>query len=473
MTQSELFAYSYFFGLALLVSVILVLGLGVLLQFERSFGRWIAIATVPMMATGVAVSSLLSGRDLKYAFSNIEGMAMPGGMSGTWLLRALTVSLMGLCIAGIVGNAFKRRSGETHAGQGLLASFLVFYLFNSILNSIFGTVPAFSHNSLYVALAFIAVFLARDEPIEDFIRAAKLTLVGLMLLSLLAAIVRPALAVQPDYKGWIPMLHFRLWGVGSNPNSIGPLALLLTLLEVMVPARRKSLRWLAFSSAFVVLLLAQSKTAWGAALVAASVLFWYRFARRADGKTSVGLVLATIAILSTALLAVMFGLADHAVDRLLNSRIGTDVYTLTGRLQIWSAALAAWRENPLFGYGPTAWGPLHRMNIGMPFAFSAHNQFMQSLSVAGTGGLLSLLVFMALLALYAWRAAGVTRGVSIALLLTVFVRCLTEAPMSVNTLFNGDTITLLVLFRVALLGAREPRRQPARSTAGANLVLKS
>ena len=149
--------------------------------------------------------------------------------------------------------------------------------------------------------------------------------------------------------------------------------------------------------------------------------------------------------------------------KLAVTSVGTDLSTFTGRAQIWAAALAAWQDSPVFGYGLEAWGPAHRVALGMPFAFSAHNQFLQSMSTAGTLGLISLLVYLATLGLWCFRAAKVTRGASAALFVFVLLRCITEAAVTPSTLFNGDAVTHLILFRLALCGVAVSKPLP-RST---------
>ena len=453
MTQAELFSFTYFFGITLVASMLAVLGLAALLQLESAIGRWVAAAVVPAIALGIAGSSLFSGRNLKYAAFNIEAIALNPIEGGGMILRAITAVLVGLCVASIIARLYRRRNTAPLAGQLLLVAFLTFYICNNILNSFFGSYPSFSHNTVYVAVVFIAVFMSRNEPIEVFIRSVKMALLGLMALSLVAAVAMPDLAVQSGYKGWIPGLHIRLWGVGSNPNSIGPLALLLMLLELYCPSSTKTWRALNYGLGLAVLVLAQSKTTWAAGFLVLPLLAWARYGRAPTGGMRISFALWLISVLVAATLVLMFGNLDKLWLKLAGGQVGSDVSSLTGRAQIWLAALDAWRANPMFGYGPTAWGPLHRFNIGLPFAFSAHNQFLQSLSGAGALGLLSLLTYLGVLAICAWRASAATRGVSLALFVIVLLRCMTEAPFAAATLFNGDTLTQLVLFRIALLGS--------------------
>ena len=284
MTDAELLSLGLGSAAALVAAVLVIVGLGVMLQFDRLIGRWVALAVVPLMGLGMAASSLLSGRDLRQVFYHLQGLNVGASEGGSNVLRALTVVLVGTCAATVVVRLFARPgAGPRLPGQGLMLAFLLYFGCAAWLNALFGTVPAFSHHSLYVPVAFAAVFVWREQPIQPLLLAAKWTLIGVMLMSLLAAVLLPNLALQPDYKGWIPGLRVRLWGVGSNPNSIGPLGLVLILLELMVPARRRSLRWLAFVLGAAVLLLAQSKTAWAAALLVAPVLLWYQVGRAANG----------------------------------------------------------------------------------------------------------------------------------------------------------------------------------------------
>jgi O-antigen ligase len=239
------------------------------------------------------------------------------------------------------------------------------------------------------------------------------------------------------------------------------------LLEIHVPSRRTVWRLAAFGLGLVVLLLAQSKTAWAAALMLAPLLGWYRVGRSANGGMNIGFALGLIA----ALLGLTLGVAaidpELLLTKLADSQIGSDLSTLTGRLQIWAAAVRAWQDNPLFGFGPLAWGPYHRATIGLPNAFSAHNQFFQSLSVAGSLGLVTVVVYLSVLGALAWNRSAATRGMSLALFLFILARCITEAPLSASTLFNGDVITQLILFRLLLepVARRVPLESPAQHRA--------
>jgi O-antigen ligase len=452
MGVAEIVSGAFFVALAFGLAVAVVLAFGVFMHAERDLGHWITPMLVPLVVLGIGLGTLLSHRTLTYASFDIESITSEGEGGGGWTLRIISFVLVGLCAAKVFGHLLRRPDRRRASSNLLFASFVCYFTAGAILNSVFGTHPAFIHNTLYSVIVFWAAYLAKDEPLTTTIDLAKAALLGLLLLSLLVAAIKPELALQPNYRGWIPGLNFRLWGLGSNPNSIGPLALLLLLLESMQPSPRRWSRWTGIVTAVTVLFLSQSKTAWIAAAAAASVLFWYRHGRAAAGTVFPGLVLLLIGVLATGTVGLAFVDIDNVWHRIALTQAGNDISTLTGRAQIWAAALDAWRANPLFGYGPTAWGNSHRFEIGLPFAFSAHNQLMQTLSTAGALGVLMLLIYLIALGIGSSRMADQTRGVSVALLVLVFIRCLTEAPLTFGTILNGDYLTHLVLYCIALRG---------------------
>jgi O-antigen ligase len=155
-----------------------------------------------------------------------------------------------------------------------------------------------------------------------------------------------------------------------------------------------------------------------------------------------------------------------SVEEIMATKQGRDVATLDGRDLIWALAVQEWTHNPLFGYGPPMWNDAYRMQIGLDHAVSAHNQFLQSLSVAGAIGLIGLLVYLGTLLLYAVNARPGSRGLSVALLIVVLVRCVTETPLSFDGSFlNGAFAAHLLLFHIGLAHAPRVARVARPSTS--------
>ncbi len=468
MKAAEIYAFAYFGGFALLASVGAVFFFATLLHLQRANGRWMAMALVPLMILGIGISTVLSQRVLTFAYEDIRtiGAGVTAATGGVNVLRLVSATVLGVALAIVVGALFQRDTSIRDRSQLLLVSFMSYFVATTLVNALLGSHPSFAHNSLYPGAVFVAVYMSRHSSLIGFLRAAKYALLALMAGSLVAMVVAPDFAVQPNYRhGWVPGLTIRLWGLGSHANSIGSLALLLLLVEVSSPEPRRALRWLVAVPALAVLLLAQSKTAWAAAAVSLPVLVWFHWGRDAFGRTRLGFVVAMV--WCSIALAIMAWAADpvRLVGRLAEGQVGTDVATFTGRFQIWEAAIAAWLQNPGFGYGPEAWGPAHRAAIGLPFAFSAHNQYLGALSSAGLLGLLTLLTYLFVLVTMAWRAANATRGVAPVLALFILVRSVTEVPLDIDNLISGDLVAHLILFRMALEGAIRSRSGPLSEPA--------
>src|SRR5690606_29230626 len=106
-------------------------------------------------------------------------------------------------------------------GYALFLAFLLFYVTNIVLNNMLGAKPYFDQKFIYPLLVFVTLFLSRNEDKYLTLKAAKWGLFLFVLFSLVAAAVSPGMALQTAYyDGIISQLDFRLWGLGSHPNSM-------------------------------------------------------------------------------------------------------------------------------------------------------------------------------------------------------------------------------------------------------------
>jgi len=449
MTTSELFFSSAYSFIVLMAALGAVLFFAVLLNAEKHYGKWTQPLLIPIIATGICLSSLLSGRNLQNIANDLtQGLEGADGDSSL-LLRILTLMILGISLARISGQWLRKNNEPPAIGSAVFFSFSAYFISHTLLNGFLGTQPTFAHNILYSLAIFAAINASRRESLAQTISFAKIALFSLMALSLLAAVLMPNLAYESGYRGWIPGLSIRLWGVGSNANSIGPLALVALLLEYMQPYKKRWLHWLVSLVTVCVFILAQSKTVWFAAVVIVFVLAWYRMTKPKRG-IDIRLLLLLIGVTSLALLSILFLDPISIIEKITRTKEGSQVATLTGRNQIWAVAINEWWNSPIFGYGPEIWGVAYRARIGMSFATSAHNQFLQSLSAAGLVGLVTLLIYLFLLGRNALRAAPNTKGVSAGLFLLVLMRCISETPLTLSTLFNGDLLTHILLFALCI-----------------------
>lgn len=454
MNLDLIYYYAQLYGIAFGSAVLAVGVLVLFLQIERKFGGQIVKLVFPVICCGIGYGAISSGRDLRTVATNIEA-ALGGGDTGGsgWVLRAFTLILLGTSAAKVLSMWFNHnRARPDTEGRGLLFLLIFFVVSMTVFSGMFGTYPALSHSGLYAIPIFYAAYAVRSEDSTSLIVVAKWSLVVFMFVGLLISFLQPNMTLQSGYRGWIPGLSIRLWGIGSNPNSVGPLALVIIYLELLRPSRRFSWSFFVVSVALVSLILSQSKTTWVSAIVGIFIVGWYRYGRRAYGGVEIKYVLALLAGVFLAGLA--FALSDpvRIYQDFMLSEISGDVRSLSGRSQIWAVAVQEWRNNPAFGYGPLAWGSYHRFMIGLPFAFSAHNQFLQSLSVAGIVGAVAFILYFFALMNGSIKNGDRTGGVTVAIFSLVAIRCISETPFSTGTIFSGEMLIHWLLFLLVMTG---------------------
>ena len=91
----------------------------------------------------------------------------------------------------------------------------------------------------------------------------------------------------------------------------------------------------------------------------------------------------------------------------------------------------------------------------MPNATNAHNQFMETLARSGVVGATALVLYAAVLLALSLRAAKATGGLSIALLIAVALRSMSEVPLLMFG-YGTEFFTHLLLL-VTLASANAPR----------------
>lgn len=186
--------------------------------------------------------------------------------------------------------------------------------------------------------------------------------------------------------------------------------------------------------------LAQSTTAWVSLLLIGLPLLTSalgRWARR-------------VLFSATILLSITMFFSPTAINEWLNSILPRDWQSLTGRTEIWDAALHGFRLNNWFGYGPNLLDEAYRARWipGLDAAGQAHNQFIQSMGGEGYLGLGSLVVLVVILAYYALRYSDVSNGLALAVTGVYICRMMTETPLrpggvNIFTFFTMITLGLV------------------------------
>jgi len=476
MSDAMLYGMLYFGGIALVLGLVAVVVQAVVLSLATRLGTYL-LASVPMVALGAgALGVLLSKRDLHANL--LSGGMTAEGAGALWVTRFANLLLLALALAKLAHMLFSfgakaRLAERTEAGSAnrrLFMAFIAYAFCSLILPMVFGTKPAFSHEGLIAVPMFAAAYLARGEPIDHFLASFRWALLLIIVASLCVAVVMPQMAVSKYLTGLIPGLNVRLWGLTSHPNYMGALAITLMPILWLSPFRRGWLNKAAWALAALALFLTQSKTNWLAGAVVLGALLVFRHGRDEHGRLQIGvwiLLALGAAMLAASLLFIDVGVV---MDRFLASDVGNGLSSLTGRTRVWEAAIDMWLDSPWFGYGPEAWSPLHRTELGVPFATQAHNQLLEALSWGGLAYAVPMIIYFVLLLRGAIRSSERTRGVSVALILVIAIRCVSEAPFGIGNMTSGDTVMHLLLFMLVVREVSQKAAMPASTPRGQSEV---
>lgn len=454
------------FVIALGLAVALVVGPFALHGMTRRWtDTWRAAVILWLIAISAVLNIVLVPRKLflNYDAPTVDVAAyIQGATQAGWLSRLFTIGLIGFALAMLLSAWLSRKKvGRNDPVWALGVVLGLYYLVNILSGATVAGVPAFNHKSLYLPIVLGALIALPRVDLVRLIGHLKLILAVVMAMNLVTAIAFPGFALLRPYAGQLPGIDFRLYGVTAQANTLGPIALLLLLLELYFPSRTL-VRWPILALALLNFLLAQSKTAWITAFAVVVIAYLpYRFMTlqaRSDGHVAaIKLILALIA----GLIGITLAAANVDVDRLLSD----DVLSLTGRTTIWATTLAELDRYPLFGYGPELWGLEYRMQMGNLAAGQAHNQFIQTLGESGLVGFVLLLAYLGILLRLALLSFKASHGFSLALYVLIFVRCITEAPLrgAVNDWPFFIHATLLIVLacytRQAMAAQAESSRQ--------------
>ena len=451
MTQ-QILGVSFYIGIAAALALICIVALGFMLHA----GTRIRKEPLPLLFFAIIIAIMAA--PVAMGRSIIEGLAMSEASadevsSSFWLNRIITLGILALCAERILRFIIRREWTSVH-GWSLFWLFVVFGLSNQVFNGIFGSHPSFDHKYLYPFVIYFCMFLVAQSQPERCLRIARGALLFFFICSAVAVVVIPSVVVQIGYAGVLPGISFRYYGLATHANTMGPLALVFMICLWRFPFHS---RWINRSSWFLVtvsLILTQSKTTITAAIVIGLFLVVYRYRNRlmqryAGGRS--GMFIGSVAFLcfsfSIAILAAWLGSDTfESIIHELDLASGGKLTSFTGRTIIWELAWQEFLASPLFGYGPSIWSPAYRISIGLGSAATAHNQLLHSLSSAGLVGAAGLIFYGAALIIYAFRAAPLSDGISLALIGLMLFRSFTEAPFIITGIIQTEFfVHLLVL----------------------------
>ena len=443
---------------ALLAAVLSWLGMAAALHRTTAQAHGYLHGVIPALLAVMAAGVWLGGRDLTSNFLLPEFKPDPprppllDALQPAVSLLLLAVSFERILSRALLPGAAARERDPVPVA--LPMGFLGFWLGTTASPAVLGAHPAWSHDLIYPLVIGLAATLASAGDTEKVLRGARNSLLLLMLAGAVLIAIEPTRVLDRNYQqGWIAGLP-RFGGLATHPVAMGLLAQLGLLCLLARPLPRRWLNRAAWLLGLCVLVLAQSKTAWLAFMLCSAVVMLARIGpglkiQLAQVTPPAGvLLLLTLALLMVLTLLLALGLGDFTwIERLLNTPEGQQLASFTGRDRIWAIAWEEWQSHRAFGWGPQIWGEAYRQSIGLANATHAHNQLMDTLSRAGSVGAVCLLLYAGLLSLLALRHYRSTQGLSVALVLALWLRAGSEVPLLLMG-YGPDLIAHMLLLVV-------------------------
>ena len=414
----------------------------------------------PAMLTVVALTALLSGRDLSQNFNELAGGGGIQHPALPWIQRVVSLILVAASAERIFNHFVAHRLMPSAV---LTAAFVTYWLCTVAAPALFGTHPHIVHEYLYPLVFGFAALLTTVPEREKILDASRNALLLFILAGVLLIPLMPSLVMDASYRqGLIPGLP-RHGGLAPHPVAMGMFAVTALLCLWCRPFTSRWLNRAAWLLGLGVLFIAQSKTSWVAFLLCAISMLavrngpnaWRRLGDPQEGAFGVAACLSTIALALVLLWGLLLADVGSAVAGFFDTAQGAQLVSMTGRDQIWAVAMDEWRANPLFGYGPDLWNDAFRASINMPNATNAHNQFMDTLARSGIVGAIGLVLYALTLLVMSVRYARATQGLSLALFLALALLSVSEVPLIL--LGYGTEIFAHLLLIITLASAASAR----------------
>lgn len=446
------------FGAALALGVMLPLAVAGLASVTgRLSPSTRALVIVGSLVLGSALSVAFSGRTL---YSDAELVRNPylalalQTQSGLSIRISQLFTLVSLLVS--AAEIFRCIGASINILSPVSKLWLAFLLFNFVsvgLAGVFGEFRSPDLKYIYFIIVFSGISSIASEINFEFWRRLRWLMLVPSAGSLLCMAVAPKTVLLSDYSAFIPGLHSRLFGLSEHANGIGILAAAALVIEFSAVVRKNPSVVMALLH-ILVLILAQSKTAWIAAFVVLVIVRWRWMTSSGfnENKWRRQMWIVVIGLFFAALIIALLLMAASSKS-LTNALEAKSVFTLTGRFRIWQLTIIEFFRHPILGYGPSLWDIKFRMERGIPFAGQAHNQFVQVLGQAGVLGLLSMLIYLARISRMVVGSVSADHGLGLALFVLLLARCVTESPLRINGIMGWENILHLLVLVAAASGA--------------------
>ncbi|WP_433874488.1 O-antigen ligase family protein [Sinomonas atrocyanea] len=240
-------------------------------------------------------------------------------------------------------------------------------------------------------LALLAVWTSRILSLQQIVQAAYAALVVALLLSAVAVVIVPTLAIDVESRG-------ELWqGIFNHKNSLGRAAALMTAMilvrYLMGDVRRPQLALALLLSTFFLWKSGSQTATLGSAMALLAALVISRIRRSRPARSGATLALFAFYVAAAVSLSI--------IGPMVALEVGRDE-TLTGRTVLWALAEEATHEHPFLGFGfNTIWAPEDGVGatIASRLTFrpsSAHNGLLDLRLQFGWLGALAFLTLLGL-----------------------------------------------------------------------------
>jgi O-antigen ligase len=393
---------------------------------QRTVHLGVARSGTPVRMAAVVLPALLVASEA--VFSRLDDRQF----AGHWQ-TAVRLGACGACgLFGLV-NLHK-------AVQRLLSSTgLVVAAFGcwAVLTVPFAVEPVYSCGTA-MALWCVILFAASLNDETEYrwvLGSVLLSLLGLLVASWVVHFAYPAFEQQVLDQDQLD----RLAGVAFHPNHLGTLSVTLIALLLAVGMQGWA-RWgklvipLAFAATTVVMTGSRTSMVAAAAVSVAAGIMLIRSAKPNIAFAVFAAVLAAV-ILAGSLTGVTELTAQKAATTLSRTGDPSEVYSMTGRTELWSFPIHKIFESPWVGYG---YGCSRFIMMTSYYeTIHAHNQL---LNVALEMGLVGAGLFLLQVGVFALRFFGTRDPVSTLIFVVVLVNGLTEQILLAPT---PDSLTLL------------------------------
>lgn len=378
----------------------------------------LTLLTFPIFGTFLPLESYLAPQDFSMQGADQELTAIPAFLpSGKLVISLCLLTFVLYFLAPSVIQRFMRFRYLLLMAFPLLA----------IASSVWSADPGYTFNRsarLLVYLGFgLLLPLRYDLPRLMGILVQAFIVSGLC--SLIIVLVRPDLghSLLVGYEG--------AWrGALIHKNSLGALASIGVVTSAYVwwtSARYRLPAAFSLLLSLLLLLMARSATSYLATIAAGGIAAFGLVLQRVNWTFR--LVLLTFALLAAVLMSFVVVMPDF-----VSEVIGRDI-SLTGRTDVWAAAMDAIRQRPLLGYGLGFWGipaePLMEVWRKLGWAApSAHNSWLDTWLQLGLPGLVIVILAWIIALTSGLRTLFFTQApgalFSLCLLFQIFVRSMSE-----------------------------------------------